>query len=57
MLSFERVGTAAGGSVVIQDFQESIKCCKYRVKEVAQQNGKNCSTLLIMPKKNHVCQK
>ena len=40
MLSFERVGTAAGGSVVIQGFQESIKCCKYMVKEVAQQNGK-----------------
>ena len=39
MLSFERVGTAAGGSVVVQDFQESIKCCKYRVKEVVQQNG------------------
>ena len=51
--SFERVGTAAGagGSVVIQDIQESTKYCKYKDREVAQQNGKNnpiCSTLLII---------
>ena len=51
--SFERVGTAAGagGSVVIQDIQESTKYCKYKDREVAEQNGKNnpiCSTLLII---------